>query len=811
MSEELYADVVLELEPGERRPVLTYLVPPGLVEQIRLYQAVWVPLRDTVQLGVVARLHNERPPFTVRPLVGAVEPAYALTPVQWALAEWLAEETLCTLWEAVALFLPPRLTQRVEYVLRPTGIVPAGRISSVHRQLLELLARRGPLTLEQARRALGRSLAHVVERAIEAGTIERIPVVRPVQRVAYERFLRARPDPALLDETMRAAYEAIVRWQAEHEGALLPQAQLRRLGLSPAMVRELIRRGAVELVEFPRSALALASGEVDRPLTLTSEQQRAWEEIRAAFDCDPPQAVLLHGVTGSGKTELYLRAIGECLRRGRQAIVLVPEIALATQVVQRVAARFPGRTVLLHSGLREAERVASWEAIREGRADVVVGPRSALFAPLRDIGLIVVDEEHEAAYKQQEPAPRYHARAVAQRLAELSRAVLVLGSATPDVVTMYQAASNRLRLVRLRERVGPAVLGRQGQVERLRLALPRVEVVDMRLEHQLGNPGLFSRALLRAIAEALQSGEQVLLLMNRRGLATLVQCRSCGHVESCPLCDVPLVFHADRRQLICHRCDLRRLPSTTCPACGRPTLGYYGAGTQRIEREVRQHFPTARVLRWDQDVVRQGADPRRLLQAVLRREVDVIVGTQMVAKGFDFPAVTVVGIVHADSAIYLPDYRSAERAFQLLTQVAGRAGRHLPRGRVVIQSYTPEHYAIRAASRQDYETFYEEELAFRERHGYPPFRRLVRLLLRHRDEVAGRLAAEEVAERLRAEARRCAAQDIEVLGPTPAFVSRIRGFYQWQLLVRGADGPRVVAGVSLHGGWIVDVDPVSLL
>lgn len=810
MSEQRFADVVLELDPTERYPILTYSVPASLAGSIRPYQAVWVPLRDEVQLGVVARLHDDPPAFAVRPLVAVVEPGFALTPVQWALAEWLVQETLCTLWEAVALFLPPRLTQRVTYLLRPTGCIPP-RLSPLQRRLLELLQERGPLTLEQARRMLGRSLTTVVERAIAAGAIERVPVVRPVQRVAQEQFLKLRPGVALLDEEARTAYERIAHWTQEHEGALLPRALVRRLGIAPRTIQRLIERGALECLELPRSALAPLSGPIDRPPVLSAEQQRSWETIRSAFDEPCPRPILVHGVTGSGKTELYLRAIGECLRRGRQALVLVPEIALATQVVQRVAARFPGRTVLLHSGLREAERAASWEAIHERRADIVVGPRSALFAPFRDLGLVVIDEEHDAAYKQQEPAPRYHARAVALKLAELARAVALLGSATPDVTTAYRASIGEIRVVRLHERVGPAVVGSAGRVERIALRLPVVEVVDMRLEHQLGNPGLFSRALVEAIERALRANQQTLLLINRRGLATLVQCRTCGHVERCPLCDVPLVFHADRRQLICHRCDLRRLPSLTCPACGHPTLSYYGAGTQRVEREAQLRFPSARVLRWDQDVVRRGSDPRRLFQAVLRREIDIVVGTQMIAKGFDFPAVTVVGILHADSGIYLPDYRAAERTFQLLTQVAGRAGRHLPHGRVVIQTYTPEHYAIRAASQQDYHTFYEEELAFRERRGYPPFRRLVRLLVRHRDEVAGRMAAEEMAARLKARAQARGNTDCEVLGPTPAFVSRIRGYYQWQLLLRGADGPRVVAEVPLHGGWLVDVDPVSLL
>lgn len=812
MTQPRYADIVLELEPGERRPLLTYGVPAELADRIRLYQAVWVPLRDEVRLGVVASLHEEAPAFAVRPVVGVVEPEFVLTPEQWALAEWLVEETLCTLWEAVALFLPPRLAQRVEVLLRPTGAVPTGRLSPVQRRLLDLLAQRGPLTLEQAQRALGRSLTTALERAVSTGLIDRLPIVRPIQRVVSEQFLRPRldSDPPT-DAAQGRAYEIIRRWYEEHDGALLPHRFLHRLGLSPATVQMLVQRGLVEVVELPRGGLPTVQGGPDRPLTLTPEQQQAWEAIRSMFDQDPPRPLLLHGVTGSGKTELYLRAIGECIRRGRQAIVLVPEIALATQVVQRVAARFPGRTVLVHSGLRESERSAVWEAIHQGQAAVVVGPRSALFVPLRSIGLIVIDEEHEAAYKQQEPPPRYHARAVAQRLAELHRAVLLLGSATPDVTTAYAAATSQLAVARLRQRVGPLVVGERGEVARAHLQLPRVEVVDMRLEHQLGHAGLFSRALHEAIAAALQRGQQVLLLINRRGSATLVQCRSCGHVEVCPLCDVPLVYHADRRQLICHRCDLRRLPSTTCPTCGRPALSYYGAGTQRVEREVQQRFPQARVLRWDRDVVQRGNDPRSLLQRVLRREVDVIVGTQMVAKGFDFPAVTTVGIVHADTGIYLPDYRAAERTFQLLTQVAGRAGRHLPGGLVVIQTYTPEHYAIRAASRQDYDAFYQEELAFRQRHGYPPFRRLVRLVVRHRDELAGRLASEEMAERLREKARELSARDVEVLGPTPAFVSRIRGLYQWQLLVRGADGPRVVAAIPVHGGWIVDVDPVSLL
>lgn len=807
-----YAEVVLELQSHDRNSSLTYAVPPEIMERLQIRQVVWVPLRDKLQLGVVARLHDHPPPFPVRPITALLEPPFVYSAEQWALAEWLMAETLCTFWQALALFLPPRLTQRIEYVLRRTGQEEPAKLSPIQRQLLRLLTERGPLTLAQARRALGRSLTTVVERLVAAGSIEQVPVIRPVRSVSYQRAVKLRASNLMtLPTPARQACEAIARWHSEHDGAWLPWSLLPRLGIASRLAHELVQQGLLEVTELPRIALITHSGAVDRPVQLTTEQQKAWEHLSSTFNDPAPRPVLLHGVTGSGKTELYLRAIAECLRRGRQALVLVPEIALATQVVQRIASRFPGRTVLLHSAQREAERIASWETIHQGWADVVVGPRSALFGPLRNIGLIVMDEEHDAAYKQQEPPPRYHARAVAQRLAKLHHALLLLGSATPDIVTMYQVTVGNFQLIRLSERVGPMVLGRDGQPARAPVRLPLVRVVDMRLAHQLGNPGLFSQELVRAMEEALRAKEQILLLLNRRGHATLVQCRACGHVEICPFCDIPLVFHADQRQLLCHRCGFHRFPRPLCPNCNGSTLGYYGAGTQRVEREVRQRFPDARILRWDQDALRQGKNPRQLLHAVLRQEVDIIVGTQMVAKGFDFPALTVVGIIHADTGIYLPDFRAAERTFQLLTQVAGRAGRHLPRGQVVIQTYTPEHYAIRAASRQDYDLFYREELAFRERHGYPPFRRLVRLILRHRESEAGRLAAAEVAERLREKARELAAHDCEVLGPTPAFVTRIRGWYQWQLLVRGADGPRVVASLPFHSGWIVDIDPVNLL
>uniref|UniRef100_A0A831TG10 Replication restart protein PriA n=1 Tax=Thermorudis peleae TaxID=1382356 RepID=A0A831TG10_9BACT len=810
----LLVDVAADVPTVERRRLLTYAVPEHLIGQIEERQLVWVPVRDELKLAVVVRCHRELPSFPVRPLYAPVEPAFRLYPWQWEVAEWLCDETVCSLFEAVSPFLPPGISGHTVEVLRLRPGMPdaAPRLTSVQRALVDLLAERGEMTLEAARRALGRRLTTVVERLVAAGVIERAARVRPWSGpAATQRFVRLGPEAGNgLTPEQREALRRVQLLLARREGAPVPWDMLRREGVTASLLSRLAERGAIEILELPRLPAALAPQGSPVDLDLTPEQIRAWNHIRDALRGQRSQVFLLHGVTGSGKTELYLRATAECLREGRQAIVLVPEIALATQVLSRFAARFPGQVVFLHSALSGSERIAAWQAVARGQAPVVLGPRSALFAPVSRLGLVVIDEEHEAAYKQDAP-PRYHARAVARQLVSRHDAVLLLGSATPDVSSAYACDQGEVIWLELRERVGPRVVRSDGQVERAPLLLPLVEIVDMRLELQRGNLGLFSQALLQALSEALAAGEQAILLLNRRGLATVVQCRACGHVESCPFCDVPLVYHADRSLLICHRCNLRRPPPSTCPACNSRAVSYYGAGTQRVERDIRRIFPEARVTRWDQDVARRGLDPAELVRRARRHEVDIIIGTQMIAKGFDFPLVSTIGVINADTQLYLPDYRAGERTFQLLTQVAGRAGRRSPGGRVIVQTYTPDHYAIQAASRHDYQAFYREELAFRRRHGYPPFRRLVRLLYRHSDDLACQIAAESMAERLRAEATRLALGDVEVLGPTPAFISRLRGRYQWQILLRGSDAQRLAAACAIDPGWVVDVDPISLL
>ncbi|CAA9568253.1 MAG: Helicase PriA essential for oriC/DnaA-independent DNA replication, partial [uncultured Thermomicrobiales bacterium] len=705
----------------------------------------------------------------------------------------------------------------VEFLRLAENEVDLEGVTPAQRRLLAFLEERGEASLDAARSALGSSLTSVVAKLEARGAIERVARVSdhaPHPRV--ERFVRlVGPVPAEVG-ARSPRQRAVIDYLAQRSrlapvdgDRLVPLTDvLTRTETDRTVVGALARKGILEEIALPRGippAGGIPRGAVP---VLTAAQALAWRAIEPALVARDPTPILLHGVTGSGKTEVYLRAVAWCLRHGRGAIVLVPEIALASQIVRRFTARFPGEVAVLHSALADAERYAAWQGVAAGRSRVVVGPRSALFAPVVDLGLIVVDEEHEGSYKQ-DGEPRYHARALAERLAAAQGAVVLLGSATPAVETARRAEEGTVRRLELPARVGPDLGARDGDRSRGELELPPVEVVDMRLELHRGNASLFSASLRELLERTLAAREQAILFLNRRGLATVVLCRSCGQTLLCPYCDIPLVYHGDRRRLICHRCNHRDNPPPRCADCGGG-LNYFGAGTQRVEEEVRSLLPHARVMRWDQDAVRGAGGHEGLLRRVERREVDIVVGTQMIAKGLDLPSVTGIGVVHADTMLHLPDFRSGERTFQLLTQVAGRAGRRAPGSRVVVQSYTPDHYAIQAAARHDYAAFYAEEIDFRRAHRYPPFARLVRYLYRDPDEATCAAEAEEMARRLARHARaRGVAMDL--LGPTPAFASRIRGRYQWQIVLRAADLDPLLDGLPARPGWSVDVDPQSLL
>ncbi len=554
-----------------------------------------------------------------------------------------------------------------------------------------------------------------------------------------------------------------------------------------------------------------------------------------ATDDSPPRPLapspfLLHGVTGSGKTEIYMRAIELALEFGQQAIVLVPEIALTPQTVRRFAARFPGQVAVLHSRLSEGERFDTWRRARAGLFDIIVGARSALFTPLPNLGVIVVDEEHDHSYKQTPPVPPpyYHARDAAIALGEITGAAVIMGSATPDLVTYHRARAERYQLLELPRRVMGHRQRIQSQAERLHLLsrytqsgddpddamtipLPPVQVVDLRQELRAGNRSIFSRALQTALDETLARGEQAILFLNRRGTHSFVMCRDCGLVLKCGRCDMPLTFHRPQALLVCHYCGRKEPQPDDCPQCGSKRIRYFGLGTEELEEQVQQRWPEARLVRWDRDTTAGRDSHEQLLASFINQESDILVGTQMIAKGLDLPLVTLVGVISADVSLGLPDYKTGERTFQILTQVAGRAGRGLLGGRVIVQTYQPEHYAIVAAASHDYTQFYLEEIRFRTQHSLPPFRRLARLIIADPVDQRAKRQADELAHGLRLHIRDKALGGTEILGPTPPFFSRIDGRYRWQIIIRSPDPIRLLEDFPIPTPWVVDIDPVSTL
>jgi primosomal protein N' (replication factor Y) len=824
-----FAEVAVN-STAPHRQTFTYSLPNGL--SVAVGQAVYVPFGSRTLQGVVLEI-TEEPRFPeTRDIIAAVDGRPLLSPERAALARWISERYLAPLFDCVALMLPPGFRRKPLTLLRSLlsreeidALEPAPR----QRQVLEALAGRREVEAEELRKELGlRGLGAVVDQLVGRGLVERIyelgpPKVR-AKVVPHARLLVA-PEAAaeaardLLDPASgrrgRARREPMVAaLNALAEKGPLPLAKLKaQTGIGPAGLRELVERGLVALedVEVERDPLADLEVSPREPPLLMPAQEGAYREIAAALERRNGEAApvfLLHGVTGSGKTEVYLQALERTVALGRRGIVLVPEISLTPQTVQRFAERFPGQVAVVHSALSLGQQFDQWRRIRDGHYAVVVGARSAVFAPQPDLGLIVMDEEHEWTYKQEEPAPRYHARAVAERLAELTGAVLVLGSATPDLESYHRAKAGRYRLLSLPERVQPTGDGSQTCTVR---PLPEVEVVDLRRELREGNRGIFSRSLARAVAEALAAGEQVILFLNRRGAASFVQCRDCGHVPACSACAVSLTYHAAEERLICHHCHRgRRLPER-CPQCQSPRIRFLGVGTEKVEEEAGRAFPGARLLRWDRDVTRQRGAHERILARFLAHEADILIGTQMIAKGLDMPAVTLVGVISADVGLNLPDFRSGERSFQLLEQVAGRAGRGPRGGRVIIQTYTPNHYAIEAAASHSYDAFYEHEANLRRRLGYPPFGRLARLVFAHTNAAHAQQQALRMAAALRRERDVRGIPGLDVLGPAPGLVPRVRGRYRWQITLRGSDPAELLGALSFPQGWTVDIDPVSLL
>ena len=677
---------------------------------------------------------------------------------------------------------------------------------------------------------LGRNGTREVNRLVDSGLVRRQVDLPRVRTFHYECYLiptvRAAGEPAgsqKISPRQSKLLEAVQSYNQGYPVSLANKEFGRPAGMS------MVERGllALEWIREERAPLvgnnmAGSSTSPVPPLTLTSMQADAVARISQAITdsgtiTDPnrqPRNFLLHGVTGSGKTEVYLRAMEQVARAGQQTIFLVPEISLTPQTVSRLAERFPGRVAVIHSRMKPREKFDQWWQIRDGEYDVVVGPRSALFAPVPDLGLIVIDEEHEWTYKQEEAQPLYDARTTSLELARLTGAVVVMGSATPDVETYYRASTgqsgrSRARLLELPDRIGSPREGEKQEGQKP--ALAQVSICDMREELREGNRSIFSRELAQGLKECVNTNHQAILFLNRRGSAPFVQCRDCGYVLTCRSCTVTLTFHSTIARLICHRCNRRIRTPRRCRQCGGERIRQLGIGTQRVVDEVTGLLPGIRVERWDADSSRSGTGPEQTMAGLASGEIQVLVGTQMVAKGLDLPNVTLVGAVLADVGLHLPDFRAGERAFSLLCQVAGRAGRGPDPGRVIIQTYNPEHYAIAAAATQDYSAMYRLEIQTRQAQGNPPFNQLAQIRFQDVSATGCQRQATELARLLRQRVAARGLADVEIAGPAPGIPERIRGHYRWNVLVRGRNLHRFLEDVRLPPNGVVDVDPVHLL
>jgi primosomal protein N' (replication factor Y) len=815
-----------------------YSIPPDLGDLVQLGQLVLVPFGARLLQGVIFGFTDSSPVSETKDLYEIVDPVPVISSAQIELASWISDYYLAPLIDAVLLLLPPGVTRKSRTVigLNAEATVPED-LDSGQQTVIDMLRREGEVPVSGLARKLGlKNAQRLVDDLTRDGLlVKRTRLAEPSAKPKRERIARLRVEvtPDLVAELDRAPVQRAIVQYLHQGGASAVSDIYADVGGSSSTLSALVDKGLIELEEQEvwRDPLQGRTFVPSTPLRLTEAQETAWREIKASLDREGSEVFLLHGVTGSGKTEIYLRALDDVLARGQQAIVLVPEIALTPQTIRRFAARFPGRIAVLHSKLSMGERYDGWRRVRDGLVDIVIGSRSAIFAPLPRLGLVVLDEEHEWSYKQ-DRTPRYHARDVAIKLAEITGCKVVLGSATPDVVSYHRAQQGKYTLLHLprrimghrrrvqeqraqfgidEARVGVVKEVGEGYGDAVYMDLPAVQVVDLRQELRAGNRSIFSRALQEAMAEALGAREQVILFLNRRGASTFVICRDCGYVLKCKRCDVPLTYHSAEDDLICHHCNWRTLLPDICPNCWSERIRHFGVGTQKVEAAAHQLFPEARIVRWDRDTTGGKMSHERILETFIRHEADVMIGTQMVAKGLDLPLVTLVGVMSADTALRLPDFRAGERTFQLLTQVAGRAGRSILGGRVIVQTYAPDHYCIDAASHHDYEGFYEQEIEFRRRQRYPPFGRLVRLVYVHRDEERCEAEATRMGCVLENKIARLGLPEIDVIGPAPAFLSRIRGQYRWHLIVRDKDPQALLEGADLGPGWRVDVDPVSLL
>lgn len=773
------AKVIVDVPTMQTDQPFTYLVPENLNEQLAVGMRVEVPFGNgnrhvqgfVLAIEPMAAMVLDETNVQLKELVAVLDLKPVLNTEMLALADYMKEKTFAFKITCLQTMLPSvmradyqkyiYLTDELSEELQDQLFYGLEEISWDQAQERGLLPQLMALRKQQK-----------VDIRYEVTTRNKVKMVRFIQ--AAKEFGQLEEIRLGLRKGAKKKEQLLYYLQRLGTEKVTAVKEMKELGFSTALLNEAAKNGWLTFIEKEayRDPFANQTFEKTTALSLNAEQQVAVETILQSVQEQQSQTYLLEGITGSGKTEVYLQVIAEVLNQGKTAIMLVPEISLTPQMVQRFKSRFGEHVAVMHSGLSQGEKYDEWRKIERGEAEVVVGARSAIFAPIENIGVIIIDEEHEASYKQEE-TPRYHARDLAIWRSEYHHCPVVLGSATPSLESRARAQKNVYQRLRLTQRANQAA------------TLPTIDVVDMRQEVENGNVSSFSMSLQEKLQERLEKNEQSVLLLNRRGYSSFVMCRDCGYVLPCPNCDISLTLHMDSKTMKCHYCGHEERIPYRCPNCGQDKIRYYGTGTQKVEEELQTLLPDSRILRMDVDTTRRKGAHEKILRTFGEGQADILLGTQMIAKGLDFPNVTLVGVLNADTALNLPDFRSSERTFQLLTQVSGRAGRAEKPGEVIIQSFNPEHYAIQLAKAQDYEDFYTKEMYIRHRGDYPPYYFTVQITASHPEENEAAKQMFQIATKLK---QGLSPQAI-LLGPTPNAIMRVNNRYFYQVIIKYKQEP----------------------
>ncbi|NLT94995.1 MAG: primosomal protein N' [Clostridia bacterium] len=772
------AAVCVNIGAKVQKEIYYYYVPPDMENILQVGCRVLVPFGAQVCEGFIVEFIAEEPKENLKNIKEIIDEEPLISQEMVELARWVSAYYLSPLHKVLDYILPPYARIKKEKWVKLENNKDKDEIINILSKLDPLVSslvselEKGPERLDMITQNYGSKSLQTLEDLQTRGLVTLYWRFAPLGKKKTTTIYRAVPlNGNLPEDALNRAPKQKAIYSYLLKNGPQTKAQLCHLfNTDPSTLNSLVKKGlvqpaAVEEKRLPQTSPEFANTTV---LTLNHYQEKAVQIIAEKMGSGSSEVFLIHGVTGSGKTEVYLASIKTAIKKGKGVIMLVPEIALTPQIVGRFKSVLGDKVVVMHSNLSQGERLDVWESLRTGQAQVIIGVRSAIFAPVRNLGLIIIDEEHENTYKQSEPDPRYHARDVALKRIQLVNGILILGSATPSLESFYRAQTGQYTLIEMPQRATPQ-------------PLPQVKVVDMREEFKTGNRSIFSRELTAAITQTLNKKEQVILFLNRRGFSTFVLCRECGTPLKCQYCSIPLTYHAMPGEMRCHYCNYKILVPKRCPSCGSAFIRYFGTGTEQVVHEIRRFWPEAKVARMDVDTTGTKNAHQNLLGAFKKGETDILVGTQMITKGLDFPNVTLVGVIAADTSLNLPDYNSGERTFQLLTQVAGRAGRGEKEGRVIVQTYNPDHYSIIAGKNQDFREFYQQEIEVRRMMDYPPFSSLLRVLASDYQEQNIIVFLEELSQIIKNKYT----QGVDILGPAQAPIAKIKNRYRWQMILKG--------------------------